>query len=274
MSDVDGIQTTEANRMPRTASRLITAAFGLYRRFPLLFFLLAAGVIVPYQLIVLAATGAGPLAQAYLSFGVSSLLMLIEWVLIGPLVSALHVHAVGEVREGRNPRIVPVAERGLRVLPVVAAASVISGLGIALGLVALIVPGIILMFRWVVVAQAAAIEPEGWLPALRRSRQLTAGHYGHILVFIIYVGLIVTVPTLLIGLGFGHHSTTAASFMVGLIVRIFTNSFGALTSALLYYDLRVRWEGSTEEEASGDLCSRPDPQQGANQHLDPRKYPT
>jgi hypothetical protein len=158
------------------------------------------------------------------------------------------------------------------VLPVVAAASIISGLGIALGLIALIVPGIILTFRWVVVAQAAAIEHEGWLPALRRSRQLTAGHYRHIFVFIIYVGLIITVPTLLVGFGFGHHCTTAASFMARLIVRIFTNSFGALTAALLYYDLRVRWESSTEEAVSGDLALPSDTQQGAKQHVDPRKY--
>jgi hypothetical protein len=38
----------------------VQSAFGLYRRFPLLFFVLAAGVIVPYEVIVLATTGTGP----------------------------------------------------------------------------------------------------------------------------------------------------------------------------------------------------------------------
>ena len=108
---------------PRSAGHLVGAAFELYRRYPLLFLVLAAGVIVPYEAIVLAATGAGPFAHGSLSFGTSSLLTLIELALVGPLVSALHVHAVSEASEGRRPRLVSVARRGLQVLPVVAAAA-------------------------------------------------------------------------------------------------------------------------------------------------------
>ncbi|HEV7483689.1 MAG TPA: hypothetical protein VGO13_11395 [Solirubrobacterales bacterium] len=111
-------------------------------------------MVVPYQLIVLALTGAGPLAQSSLSLGVGSLLTLIEMALVTPLISALHVHAVAEVRNGRVPRLASVAREGLRVLPVVAAASIASALGIGIGFLLLIVPGVILFFRWVVVAQA------------------------------------------------------------------------------------------------------------------------
>ena len=197
-------------------------------------------MIVPYEVAVLAATGTGPFAEGSLSFGVESLLTLIEWVLIGPLISALHIHAVAKVREGQDPRLVPIARRGLSVLPVVAAASIIAGLGIAAGLVLLVLPGIFLMLRWYVVAQAAAIEHEGWLAALRSSHRFTEDHYGHIFVFAISVGLITFMPTFLLGLAFGHHTTTVASFMVGLLVRVLTASFSALASALLYYDLRSR----------------------------------
>ena len=45
---------------PRSARRLIADTVALYRRYPLLFLMLAAAVIVPYELIVLLATGAGP----------------------------------------------------------------------------------------------------------------------------------------------------------------------------------------------------------------------
>lgn len=240
MSDIVENPPTPDPEQPRSARRLVAATLVLYRRYPLLFFILAAGVIVPYELIVLAATGAGPLAHASLSFGLSSLLTLIELFLIGPLVSALHVHAVAEVKREREPELASVARQGLRVLPVVAAATIVSWLGITLGFFALVVPGIILMLRWYVVAQAAAIEHEGWLPALRRSRQLTKGHYGHIFVFAIYTGLITTVPTLLIGFAFGHHSTTVTSFLVGVLLQVLTWSFGALATALLYFDLRAR----------------------------------
>ena len=54
----------------RSSHRLVQAAFRMYRRYPGLFFALAFGVIVPYELIVLVTTGTGPLAHGSLSFGV------------------------------------------------------------------------------------------------------------------------------------------------------------------------------------------------------------
>lgn len=226
---------------PRSAHQLVRAALVLYRRYPLLFLVLAAGVIVPYEVIVLALTGAGPFAHGSLSFAVSSLLTLSGLALIGPLVSALHVHAVSEALEEREPQLASVARRGLQVLPVVAAAEIIAWLGIALGFLAFVVPGAILLLRWYVVAQAAAIEHEGWLPALRRSRQLTAGHYRHLITFAIYVALITSVPTLLVGFAFGHETTTVASFLVGVGLQVVTWSLSALAAALMYFDLRARF---------------------------------
>jgi hypothetical protein len=236
--------TETRSERPRSADAIVAATFALYRRYPTLFVVLAAGVIVPYDLIVLAAVGAGPFSRGDTSVAVQLTLALVSWVLIGPLVSALHVHAVADVRQGRGPRLGAVAAQGIKVLPVVAAATIISGLGIALGLVALIVPGIILAFRWFVVAQAAAIEHEGWLPALRRSRELTAGNYTHIFIFALYLGVIVSVPTSVVSLAFGSHDASAVAFLVGLVVQVFSASFGALTTALLYYDLRTRRQGS------------------------------
>ncbi len=259
---------TNADRTPRSARQLVIGAFRLYRRYPLLFFVLAAGVVVPYWSIVLAATGVGPFSQGSLSTGVSLLLILIGWVLISPLISALHVHAVAEMREGRDPRLAVVARQGLLVLPVVVAASIISGLGIALGLAAFLVPGIFLMLRWVVVAQTAAIEREGWLPALRRSAQLSDGHYGHIFAFVVYAGLVTAVPPFLIGLGFGRDTTTAASFLVGVFVQILVSSFSALATATLYYDLRSRREAALAPRYAGE----PNGTGEAGRSLDPRKY--
>jgi hypothetical protein len=258
---------------PRSARRLVQAALELYREYPLLFLVLAAGVIVPYEVIVLAATGAGPFAHDSLGFGASSLLTLIGLGLIGPLVSALHVHAVSEVSEGRKPRLVSVAPRGLQVLPVVAAAEIIAWLGISLGFLAFLVPGIILWLRWYVVAQAAAIEHEGWLPALRRSRQLTASHYRHLIVFGIYLTLITSVPTLLVGLAFGHETTTVASFLVGVALEIVTWSLSALAAALMYFDLRVRWVSAAAQSGPVPAAAAGGDPERIGQSWDPRSYP-
>src|SRR5690242_3720953 len=50
-------------KRPRGPTELIGAAFRLYRRYPLLFLVLASGVIVPADLIELAVTGGGPYSQ-------------------------------------------------------------------------------------------------------------------------------------------------------------------------------------------------------------------
>jgi hypothetical protein len=247
---------------------LLIDAFKLYRRYPLLFFVLAAAVIVPYELIVLLATGAGPFEQGSLDFTVGLWLALADLALVGPLVSALHIHAVREVREGGDPRLLSIARQGLKVLPVVAAVSIVSWLGITLGFMALIAPGVYLMLRWFVVAQTAAVENEGWLPALRRGADLTAGHYGHVFVFLLFIAVVVTAPALLVGLPFGE-STDVASFAVGVLVQVVGYSFAALATALLYFDLRTRLEAAPAP--AGHESAPPGPPDPQSQ--DPRDYP-
>jgi Protein of unknown function (DUF2510) len=224
----------------------VAAAFRLYRRYPLLFFGLAAGVIVPYELIVLATTGAGPVTTGPATVSEQVATSVLEWIVISPLISALHVHAVADARRGEQPRFASVGRRGLTVLPVVAAATIMASLGIVLGLVALIVPGIILALRWAVVAQAAAIEHEGWLPALRRSAELTHKTYGRIILFFLITVFIIGIPTAVIGAQFDPDETTTASVLVGLPVQVLAASFGALCTAFLYYALRARLDPAEE----------------------------
>jgi hypothetical protein len=242
---------------PRSAPRLLVGTFELYRRYPWLFLVLAAGAVVPYELIALAATNTGAFSRGNASPGTQLLLTLVDWALITPLVSALHVHAVAEVRRERQPRIGPVALRGLRVLPVVAAATIVSWLGIMAGFLLLIVPGVILWLRWAVVAQAAAIERAGWLPALKRSDRLTRSHYRHIFAFLVIVGVIAVAPFIAGGQAFGHHDTGSASVLTGLAIRVVTVSFTALAGALLYYDLLARWEAAPK--AAGAVRTSFDP---------------
>lgn len=227
---------------PRSIGRLVAATFELYRRYLWLFLVLAAAVIVPYELISHAVTGSSALSREGLDFATQSTLTLISWTLVTPLVSALHVHAVTAVRNGDEPRIATVAVQGVRALPVVAAASIISGLGIGLGFLALIVPGVFLLLRWAVVAQAAAIEHEGWLPALRRSADLTDGNYIHVLLFILVVGTIAAAPLLIAAVTLGGTDVSPGAFALGLALSVIGASFSALGYAVLYYDLVARWE--------------------------------
>jgi len=242
---------------PRSAFRLLEDTFGLYGRYPVLFLVLAAAVIVPYELIAFAATGDGPYSRADASLGVQLFFDFANWGVITPLVSALHVHAVADVRHDREPRIGSVARRGLKVLPVVAAATIAATLGMVVGFMLLIVPGIILFLRWAVVAQAAAIEREGWLAALRRSGRLARRNYGHIAAFLILAGAIATAP---FGIGillFGVEDRSALASIAGVGLRVVVASFAALASALLYYDLAARSEAGVAAEPSTVAAEHP-----------------
>jgi hypothetical protein len=211
----------------------------LYRRYPLLFAILALAVMAPYELGVLAITGYGPLRNVHESVGISWQLFLLRTSLITPLIAALHMHAVVAIGDGHRPRLKAVALRGLHVLPVVAAAEVMATFGIGLGFI-LIVPGILLLLRWAVVAQTAALEEADWLAALRSSQHLTATHYGHVFGLLLLDGVLafaVSRGAQVIPLG---SSSGATSVAVGVVADSVVASFVALTSALLYFDLRAR----------------------------------
>ncbi|HEX4115614.1 MAG TPA: hypothetical protein VHY18_07045 [Solirubrobacteraceae bacterium] len=237
----------------RSAMEILRTALVMYRRYPLLFATLAVGVIAPYELARIAVTGVGPLGSGKAGAeGTFLLFELVYYVLVGPLISALHVHAVIEIGEGRRPKIGPVALRGLRVLAVVAAAEIVAGTLIGLGIVAFIVPGIILSLRWSVVAQTAAVDHEGWLPALRRSAKLTAGHYWHIFRVLVAIGLLTFLIAAIAGaLVGGGHGTGVAAVLIGIVVYTIVASFGALTLAVLYFDLRARAVGPRQDPLPG-----------------------
>jgi hypothetical protein len=225
----------------RSLAEIIGEALEIYQRYPLLFLVLALGVIAPYELAVLALTGNGPLVNgAHQNLGLTYLLLLLDTAMVGPLVSALHIHAVVVIGQGDRPHLRQVVPRALRVLPVVIAAVIASTLGIALGFVALIVPGILLALRWSVVAQTAAVDHEGWIPALRRSGELTHGNYGHIFGLLLITGLVNA--GIVFGVGVIPLGSTAgaASVAMGIAAHTITASFSALTLALLYFDLRAR----------------------------------
>lgn len=218
----------------------MTTALAAYRRAPLVLALLALGVVAPYELIVLAVTGNSPFGNTT-SVSTAIVLSLIDNLVVGGLISSLYVHALRTLGEGRRPELAAITLQGLRVLPTVIAAQIIATIGIAAGIVAFIIPGVILAIRWAVVAQAAAIENENWVEALRRSGQLTAHHYLHVLGLLLISGLIVVVLTNA-GVAVAGAHATAGAVVLGIVVETIARSFVALTSAVLFFDLLARRE--------------------------------
>jgi len=235
----------------RSTWEILRSTLKLYSEYPWLFLTLAFAVMAPWDLGKLAITGVGPFGHAHHEgFLERESIALLGATLIVALISALHVHAVVVVGEGRRPRLGSVTWSGVRVLPIVGAAAVIADAGTELGFFALLIPGIVLWIRLIVVAQAAAIEQAGVRPALRRSWQLTRPHQGHIF------GLLLVVGVLVVGVSLGVFALTTGSgsspgaLALGIAVNTIVTSFTALTTALLYFDLRAREANPEPQRAS------------------------
>ena len=230
--------STDLSR-PRSIVEIITTALSMYRAYPFLFLGLALAVIAPYELIVLAVTKTPPLGQQTSSLKTALILALIAFALVGPLVSALYVHALVAIGRNERPSLRTVAVSGLKVLPVVAAAQIIAGIAIAVGFVLFVIPGVFLALRFAVVAQVAAIEGTDWPGALKRSAQLTSRNYLRILGLLVCVYLVNLLLTRL-GIVIAGTRNGVGEVAVGIVAATLTQSFAALTVAILYFDLRIR----------------------------------
>lgn len=227
-------------RCKRSAVELVRATVSLYGDYPWLFFILALAVMAPWDLAKLAVTGFGPLPRTgHSGFLERESLELLDLLLVGPLISALHVRAVEVVGDARRPRLGAVAAEGLRVLPVAGVSALIAGVAVEVGFFALVIPGVVLWVRLAVVAQAAAVERGGVRDALRSSWRLTRDHGSHI-----FGVLLVTAPALAVVFGArafeSGAGTSVGDVALGIAVNTIVASFAALVTALLYFDLRAR----------------------------------
>jgi hypothetical protein len=237
---LDSIQPSHPDlSKPRSVREILATVALLYAGSPLLFLSLALAVVGPYELIVFALTSTAPPVRRSGSLETSLVLLLIAFALVGPLVSALYVHALAALREQQRPSIASVGMRAIKVLPVVAAAQIIAGITIGIGFLLFIIPGVWLAIRFAVVAQVAALEETDWPGALQRSGALTRHNYLRIFALLLCVSAFTVVLTR-IGVRIVGNNGTAAAVVLGVVVATLTQSFQALCTAVLYFDLRAR----------------------------------
>lgn len=231
-------------RSPRTLQELFATSLRLYARHFALWLLLAALLVVPFQIIVLLITAGvhgAKLSSAQRQQAI--LLDVADFIVVISLVSALQAHAVALLGQGERPRLGEILRRLLPVMPTVIAASIITAIGVAIGLVLFVLPGLWLLLRLYVVAQTAAIERTDWPTTLRRAYDLTRRNFWHILGVLLIVGLI-NLTLDIAASALTNSGASAVQDVVAVVVALVSQSFTALLSALLYFDLRAR-EGTT-----------------------------
>ena len=193
-----------------------------------------------------------PIALAvYVLVALLTLLLtaLLGWVgtLLGFLVSIAGIFwlqgalvlAVDDVRDGRAD--LSISETLNRVLPrlnTLTLAGLLAGLGIFLGFVLLIVPGLYLLTIWLLIVPAIMLEGHGVLSSFGRSRELVRDYGWSVF------GVIVLTVVIMIGVGLAVSIVEAAldnsllTFLLDIATDTLTAPFLALAWTLTYFELR------------------------------------
>jgi hypothetical protein len=234
----------------RDISALFADSLGVYFRNAPTFLALSAAVVVPVHLVVEGA-GMEELTSGYDSSptAVETVIpTLVSFLVVAPLINAICIHALNDLAAGGRPRARAAILAGLDSFAPIFFAVVLMGIGIALGLVLLVLPGIYVAVRWYFVPQTVVIEGARGTGALNRSAELVRDSWWRTFGLIVMANLAAILPALLLVAPFdalADSSDRAVWSLVGTIAtETITAPFVALFSTLLYYDLRTRRRGA------------------------------
>jgi MFS family permease len=119
---------------------------------------------------------------------------------------------------------------------------IVYTLGIIAGMIALIIPGYILIVMWAVAIPACVVEKTGPIDSLGRSSELTKGNRWQIFAIILIVGMIIGVIGNIVQMA-GAAAGVAVLIVAMVIWQGISQAFNAVLAAVMYHDLRVTKEG-------------------------------
>jgi hypothetical protein len=172
-------------------------------------------------------------------------------LLLGPISAAATTAVAMDLLNGRRPTAGAALELvGVRFWPM-AAVILISVLGTVLGLMAFLIPGIVLAVIWLFAPVVSVVEGRGVRASFRRSVALTRRCFwwtlGSYLLIQVTVALAASLAGTVVGLPTLALDGTAAVLSQGLVTLLVTTvvqPVGYLGIALMYLDRRVRAEGT------------------------------
>jgi hypothetical protein len=164
-------------------------------------------------------------------------LVLLFWFL-SILYQGMVVRLVQDVQDGRRDHSVGQLLRSVEPVfwPLVAV-SILFGIGVAIGFILLIIPGLILLVIWSVVAPVTVLERPGVFAAFRRSREIVRGNGWNVFGVIVIVFVIVVLISIAAGLaasGLGSVGRALVQWAVNSAIAPVT----ALSASVLYFALR------------------------------------
>lgn len=231
---------------PRALGEILIDSLRLLVRHPGAFLAISLAVVTPVQLVV-SGIGLEQLTGPYSSelptveLAISTA---VSFLVIAPLITATAIHALGAIGAGERPGARGSLQAGLDVFAPLFGALVLAAAGIAIGVVALIVPGIYLAVRWFFVPQAVVLEGARGAAALRASADATSGAWWRTFAVALVANLAAALPALLIAAPAAALAEAvdlqAVALAGSILTEALTAPFVALVATLLYFDLRAR----------------------------------
>jgi glycopeptide antibiotics resistance protein len=149
------------------------------------------------------------------------------------------VKAVEDVRDGRaDLSLGETFERVRPQLGSIIVGGILAGLGIVLGLLLLIVPGLVLMTWWVLIIPVIVLEQRSAGEAFGRSRELVRGYGWGVFGVIVLTILLLLAFSIVLAIVLSPFEEWLQSFLSNVISGTLTAPFIAVTWTILYYRLR------------------------------------
>jgi hypothetical protein len=247
---------------PMGAGQTLDAAIKLFRAQWKTLMTIVALISVPFTVFQTYVThittrpvylGSG-LYQTRSNTGVVLTLTLTSFLVVTPLLRASMIRALAGIYLGERPAAGTSIRFGFSKLGWVLLAILLSSLLAVLGLIAVIVPGIILYVRYSFATSAVVVENERG-GALGRSWRLSKGLGWHIFGTLVLAGIIaaivallLSIPSLIVSANETINGTVSSTAWVvraifGSISTLVVAPFTSAVGVLLYFDARIRKEG-------------------------------
>lgn len=169
--------------------------------------------------------------------GSAIFLSILFWVL-SVVYEGMVVKLVQDVQDGRrDASVMDLLGSVSHVLWPLLAVSILFGIGVAVGFVLLIIPGLYLLTIWSVVAPVTVLEQPGVFDAFRRSCHLVRGNGWAVFGVIVIVFVAVAVVSLVVGIaasGLGSVGRALVQWAVNSLLA----PVSALSASVIYFELR------------------------------------
>jgi hypothetical protein len=221
-------------------------AIALYRARFLLYLALIAIPVVPVGIAIVILAAAAPDPGNAMN-QVTGIDVAAEFLLVMPLAQAMVSYAASAQIAGRKVTLTEVLRAVLPWFGVLVGTVILSALLIVVGLVAFVIPGLVMAIWFQFVGQVVILEHLSFAAALRRCRDLVRGSWWRTLRYVLVIGIVDGIAGVLVAALFGGVAIpSGASDRARLVLplaadipsSIFVLPFSTIALTIVYLRLR------------------------------------